>query len=230
MELHKLTNNSHKNIDQKFIAENLSALLKQRNLNVNQLAQLIGIPMMTIRRLLSGETEDPRISTLKLIANYFNISIDSLINGASHNKILGSKGIKSYLIPKFTWVSLSRLNKTEILDINEWEEWESISLSEPHILSNESFALESRPSMYARFPKGTIFIIDPQALPTDGDIVLIKIKQNNEFTLKELIVDPPSWRLSSLVTDSSTIDFSEEDHEIVGVSLLTMLYNPKFNN
>ena len=64
---------------QKLIARNLSALLQKHHLNANQLANILGIPMMTVRRLISGETEDPRISTLKIIADYFQVSIDFLI-------------------------------------------------------------------------------------------------------------------------------------------------------
>jgi transcriptional regulator with XRE-family HTH domain len=209
------------------IASNLSILLKQHHLNTNQLAQGLGLPMMTIRRLLSGETEDPRISTLKTIADYFNISIDLLIGDDPRALLVASKKVKSYLIPKVTWELLPQLEDSEFL--TSVEEWQSISLGNNDAISKKTFALESRPSMYPRFPKGTVFIIDPDTAPTDGDIVLIKIKDHNEFTLRELVIDPPDWRLSPLVTDSNTINFSLEKHAIIGVSVLTLLYNPKFN-
>jgi transcriptional regulator with XRE-family HTH domain len=215
--------------DQKLIAENLSALLKQHNLNANQLAQLLGIPMMTIRRLMSGETGDPRISTLKMIAEYFNVSIDLLIGAEQKNILLPSKKIKSYLIPKISWETLSKFVSVEDVDLKDWAEWHTLSLNDNYSISKKTFALESRPSMYPRFPKGTIFIIDQNTKPADGDIVLIWLKENNEFTLRELIIDPPNWRLSPLVTDSDTINFSADSHEIIGVSLVTMLYNAKLS-
>ena len=218
-----------KNNKKKSISNNLAALLKQQNLSGGQLAQVLGIPMMTVRRLLSGETEDPRISTLKIIADYFNISIDFLIGDDPRNLLISSKKIKSYLIPKVGWDSLTRIKNIDEFYSSDWHDWQSISLSDNDAVSRNSFALESRPSMYPRFPKGTIFIIDPTLAPTDGDIVLIKIKENNEYTLRELIVDPPNWRLSPLVLGSNIINFSMDEHEITGVSLLTMLYNPKLN-
>lgn len=220
---------AHQFITQNLLSENLSVLLKQHNLNANQLAQLIGIPMMTVRRLISGETEDPRISTLRIIADYFDISIDLLIGGDPRTIIAASKKIKSYLIPKINWEFLSRFDNHEKYDFDDCSEWQSISLNYNDHIGKNAFALESRPSMYPRFPKGTIFIIDPDTTPTDGDIVLIKIRENNEFTLRELIIDPPEWRLSPLISDSNTIYFSIDRHAIVGVSLLTILYNPKFN-
>lgn len=215
--------------DQKLIAENLSALLKQHNLNANQLAQSLGMPMMTIRRLISGETEDPRISTLKIIADYFNVSIDILIGEDKQIILTPSKKIRSYLVPKITWENLPKLISSKEIDAADWKEWQSLSLNENDSVSKRTFALESRPSMYPRFPKGTIFIIDPVTKPTDGDTVLIKIIDNNEFTLRELIIDPPNWRLGPLVTDSDSINFNPNLHEIIGVSLINMLYNAKIS-
>ncbi|HAU0370715.1 TPA: LexA family transcriptional regulator, partial [Legionella pneumophila] len=196
----------------KSIAENLTALLKKNNLNSNQLAQVLGIPMMTIRRLMSGETEDPRISTLKIIADFFNISIDHLVGEDSSIDLISSKNIKSYTVPKIGW---SELNKFYSTDDYNWSEWQSISLNDSDNISKKTFALESRPSMYPRFPKGTIFIIDPQIQPTDGDIVLVKIKLNSEYTLRELFVDPPHWILAPLIIDSESINFDRKSHEIV---------------
>jgi transcriptional regulator with XRE-family HTH domain len=213
--------------NQKYIAENLSALLKQNNLNVNQLAHHLGMPMMTVRRLLLGETEDPRISTLKIIADYFNVSLDLLISNSPGIISASSKKIKSRLIPKLNWEILQKLNTVDVINYERWNDWQSITLSNSDMISKNAFAIESRPSMYPRFPQGTIFIIDPEAKPADGDIVLIKIKVNNEFTLKELTIDPPNWRLSSLVRDSDIINFSIDNYEIIGVTILTMLYNQK---
>lgn len=221
--------NAERLCKQKLIAKNLSALLKQNNLTPTQLAQILGIPMMTIRRITSGETEDPRVSTLKMIADYFKVSIDILIGKELKNSPFSSKKVKSYIVPKITWENLHKLKSSDEFNSNDWNEWQSLSLNENDSISKKAFALESRPSMYPRFPKGTIFIIDPDIKPTDADIVLIRLKDNNQFTLRELIIDPPNWRLAPLVPDSETFLFSSALHEIFGVSLITMLYNAKIS-
>lgn len=207
------------------LAENLRALLKSRNLNANQLAQILGIPMMTIRRLLSGETSDPRISTLKLVADYFDISVDSLIEGNDHTVIKFLEKTKPHWVPTLDWDTVKKITTINDLDLSKWKQWQSVNLGERDIISKNAFALESRPSMYPRFPQGTIFIIDPDVIPTDGDIVLIKLKENNELTLRELTIDPPEWKLHPIVSGSSTLQFSKKEHEIAGVNLLTILYN-----
>ena len=209
------------------LAENLCSLLKSHHLNATSLAQKLDIPMMTIRRLLSGETTDPRISTLKLIADYFRISIDDLIAVGNPPAIQSLKRTKAHLIPILDWETAEKMISLHDLNLPQWKEWQSLSLSEEDAISKNAFALESRPSMYPRFPKGTIFIIDPDSIPTDGDIVLVKIKKNNELTLRELHIDPPEWQLRSVISGSNSLQYVKREHEIVGVILLTMLYNRK---
>jgi transcriptional regulator with XRE-family HTH domain len=211
----------------KKLAENLQSLLSQNNLNANQLGQILGIPMMTIRRLLSGETTDPRISTLKLIANYFNVTVDYLVSENKANLANPVNKSKSYLVPKLDWSTVGKISSFEEIDLSKWQEWQSISLQDKELISRHAFALESRPSMYPRFPYGTVFIIDSEIEPTDGDTVLIKLKSNKELTLRELIIDPPEWQLYPIVPGSSILPYSKENHEIIGINILTMLYNRK---
>ncbi len=210
------------------LAKNLRVLLKTNGLNANQLAQLLGIPMMTIRRLLLGETTDPRVSTLKLIADYFDVSIDSLIengNFAANNSSLGKA--RPLFVPKLNWETVSKISSLSEINLATWKEWQSISLVDKEKISANAFALESRPSMFPRFAQGTRFIFDSAVVPQDGDIVLIKLKKNNELTLRELVIDPPEWQLHSVVAGSNILHYSESEHEIIGINILTMLFNRK---
>lgn len=59
--------------------ENLSLLMNEYNITDSELARALKLPYNTIHRLVSGQTTDPRISTLKSIATYFNVSLDSLL-------------------------------------------------------------------------------------------------------------------------------------------------------
>src|SRR3990167_4059426 len=64
--------------DGAIIAENIKKLMDARNLSELHLARDLGLSVMTVRRVISGETGDPRISTLSLIADYFQVSVDFL--------------------------------------------------------------------------------------------------------------------------------------------------------
>lgn len=48
------------------IAKNMRSLLDEHRVTKNDVVRSLNIPAMTIRRLVSGETTDPHISTLKL--------------------------------------------------------------------------------------------------------------------------------------------------------------------
>ncbi len=211
-----------------YLPKNISTLMKQKSMNASQLAHTLDVPLMTIGRLLSGKTKDPRISTLKVISDYFKVSIDILINEEINPKNSSTfSNNKTYTVPKFTWDNLSLLKTIEDLDFNNWADWQSVSLKDNNIMSHKSFALESRPSMYPRFPQDTVFVIVPDLVPTDGDLILIKFKENDECTLRELLIDPPEKRLLPLIEDSKTLILNDDTHEIIGVCCLTILYGHK---
>lgn len=206
------------------ISDNLNRLIELKKTTDNRVAQDINIPVMTVRRLLSGETTDPRISTLKLLAEYFDVSIDDLI--ASNNEInYGVMGqSKPLFIPVLDW---SAAQRSSSIDFSKWHEWVPVTVGKNETISARSFALESRPSMFPRFQQGTVFIIDPELSATDGDLVLVKLRENDELTLRELFVDPPDWQLHQLNQGGSALQYAKEKHEIVGVVFLTLFYNRK---
>lgn len=210
-----------------YLAQNLRDIFREKDLNANQLAQILGIPMMTIRRLLSGETTDPRISTLKILADYFGVTVDSLVEKAGLMGVKYSRNARPIFVPKLNWEIVGKISSLNDINLTEWKDWQAVSLSGKEKVSNNAFALESRPSMYPRFPHGTIFIFDSDITPKDGDIVLIKLKSNDELTLRELVIDPPEWQLHSVISASNVMPYSGNQHKIVGINILTLLFNRK---
>jgi transcriptional regulator with XRE-family HTH domain len=208
------------------IADNLRALFKKRRVSESEVALALNIPVMTIRRLLSGETTDPRVFTLKTIADYFDISVDVLLEEKEAQPLELSGKNKSIFVPVFDWATLEK-SSSIIKDINlsEWKDWHLVSLWNSLNLGKNSFALESRPFMYPRFQNGTLFIIDPDTSPSDGDLVLIKINKSNEITLRELKIDSPDWQLHPVVPGSTVLEYDNETYSVVGVVLLTLFYN-----
>ena len=57
----------------------LSHLIKKSGISEAALGREIDVPRATINRLVSGKTPDPRASTLKAIATYFNVTVDQLL-------------------------------------------------------------------------------------------------------------------------------------------------------
>ncbi|TLY46799.1 MAG: helix-turn-helix transcriptional regulator, partial [Gammaproteobacteria bacterium] len=111
--------------DQKItLSQNLYILLEIHNVNLSQMAQTLDIPVMTIRRLLSGETADPRVSTLKLIADYFNISIDSLIQSNEKFIKLSRKKSTPLFLPILDWETAQKITTIHELDLTKWKSWQ----------------------------------------------------------------------------------------------------------
>lgn len=60
------------------IKDNLAELLAQRKINPTYLAKETGIPQPTIHRILSGESESPRVENLNVLAAYFGVTLSGL--------------------------------------------------------------------------------------------------------------------------------------------------------
>lgn len=204
------------------IAKNVSALLKIHAVSESELARSLNTSVMTVRRIISGETEDPRISTIKLIADYFNVSIDSLLEDQGNQSINVMEKKTTRFVPILNWSTLETIDSIADSDLSEWNEWYPI-VSKHNEISPKTFALESRPSMQPRFPHGTLFIINPNETPIDGDIILIKMVLEKELSLRELRIDSPKWQLQPIITGSETLFFDKQKHNIVGVVVLTIL-------
>ena len=208
------------------ISGNLNTLMKLKKTTETKVAQDLNIPVMTVRRLLSGETTDPRVFTLKTIADYFQVSLDALVGTQQLMPHEMNHPSKPTFIPMFGWENVTNRDN---IDLNQWKTWIPVSIRNDAPLSSQSFALESRPSMYPPFQPGTIFILDPALKPSDGDLVLVHLPKNNEVTLRELSVDPPDWYLRSVSQNANVLNFSKNEHKIIAVVYLTLFYNRKMH-
>lgn len=211
------------------IAKNLKALIVNSKVPELEIARALNTSVLTIRRIISGETEDPRISTLKAIADYFNVSIDSLLDDNEQRSINAMVKNKPRVIPILSWKEIEATDSITNINLNDWNEWYPV-VGEQNYISASTFAIESRPSMQPRFPLGTLFIINPDETPMDSDIILIRMKQEKELSLRELIIDSPKWQLQPIVTGSETLFFDEKKQEILGVVVFTVLHKRKMQS
>ncbi len=190
---------SKKKSDHDLLIQSIKRLmLSNGDMSEAELARCTGIPKTTVYKILSGETTDPRYSTLTQIANFFNVSLDELTGLASLESQRRKEPGK--IIPILKWSDIIK-GKSFIssLSANNWENWVNIDI-EVH----NGYALMSRPSMRSRFPKGTIFIIDPNLKPEDGDYVIINYKDSDEIALREISIDGKIIQLLAFDPTSSS--------------------------
>ena len=203
------------------LSNNLIKLLKLSRTNEAELARKLNITYNTIHRLVSGTTSDPKLSTLNQIAKYFNVSLDMLLSDQS--KFHGLDGERPRFVPIFTWEAIKSNNFMRDFNYENWEKWLPIATNEKNIINDNCYALASTKSMQPRFPIGTTFIIKPDEPPIDGDLIIIKFKDDQSVSLRELIIDSPEWQLCPISPGSKNLILDNEKIEIIGVVILTLI-------
>lgn len=58
--------------------ENLAYLIDRARTNPTALSGQTGVPQSTIWRILNGESEDPRTSTLQKLADFFGVTVQDM--------------------------------------------------------------------------------------------------------------------------------------------------------
>ena len=207
------------------IADNLAYLMQLHHLSENRLARALDTSVMTVRRLLSGETEDPRILTLKAIADYFNTSVDFLLHEFNHQPLTRMPAKISEYIPVLAWDSFSEADDVQALDLSTCTSWYPVVVPEKNTQTTHLFALRTRPSMQPRFPLDTILVIKQSEQPLDGDLVVVKMRDSKQLSLRELKVDSPYWQLQPVVAGSEVIFFRENQQVILGVVLFSISHS-----
>lgn len=171
---------------------NLQYLIDKAGISEAELSRYTNIPQPTLHKILSGKTTDPRISTLKILAKHFNVSIDQLLAGFSAD--FENQKIKTQPIPLISWENCIQGNSfTKNLTLTNWPNWVTNDWISPHV-----YGLISKPSMMPRFPKETILIISSDIEPRDGDLVVVHYPSSKEATIRELSIDGPTKLLLSI--------------------------------
>ncbi|MCW5589717.1 MAG: helix-turn-helix domain-containing protein [Legionellales bacterium] len=180
----------------------LRALMKSRRLSESELSRQTGIGQPVIHRMVSGETSNPKIETLRPVALYFNLSINQLIGDEPLPKGLVEG---SYAQTVRAWVQVPLLN---------WEQaaqWPKVADEEitQHVptdlsVSDNAFALVVKDStMLPRFPEGTLIVIDPAYKPKDRDYAVVHIEGHKQATFKQILIDGEDTYLKPLNSDFS---------------------------
>jgi SOS-response transcriptional repressor LexA len=190
---------------------NLRRLMHEAHLSDAELSRRTKISQATLHKILTAKTEDPRASTLKILADFFNTSIDELLTGSATINIEKSdSNIQS--VPIISWQDCcDPIKFTMNLTPTNWDKW---VVSE--FLAKHAYALASKPAIESRFPKGTVLFIVPDLEPKDGDHVVVLYPNTTEATLRELSTDGPSKLLLPIGSNASPTEL-DENIKMLGV-------------
>jgi SOS-response transcriptional repressor LexA len=170
----------------KNLPRNLASLIHQAGITEAKLAKSLNIPYVTIRRIINGDTTDPHLSTLKLISDYFYVGLDALIG--SMLPVYGCGNVvasasQAHAIPLLDWQQVCQLQPSVVLASSNMPIVPSV------VVSQQAFALLSKPCMSPRFPMHTMLIFDPKEPIQDGDLVLVVYQDILEAAVKKIVLD-----------------------------------------
>lgn len=174
------------------LSEVLKALLNRKKLTVSELSRHTGIVQPVIYRMTTGETDNPKLSSLLPIANYFNVNISQLI-GEEPLDTLYAPELKTKAIPLLNW--------------SQAYEYKKYIFTEPKNimvagLSEQAFALiMPDTSMEPMFQRGSLLIFDPLIEPQDRSFVLVHLGVTQTTITRQLIIDADQKYLKPLNPD-----------------------------
>lgn len=182
------------------IGKNITALMVKKKTDTKTVSALTGISISLLNSLKRGEG-NPTLGTLITLAKYFGVHINDLVNTDSISRQAAIK-----LVP------------LRVLNYAHLDQTVRNSSQNIYLPVNENcdglFAIKiTNSSMLPFFDKGSIFIISTEKKYTDGDIVLLRVSNDqNIFRKIFLIGNHCSFQHISIGAEAHTF----RDYKIIG--------------
>lgn len=207
----------------------LRQLMSCSGLSANALAKHLDLPPPTVNRLITGEVQDPRLSTLTGIANYFGVSLDQLVGRLELEKPFKNTNSEIQLvarppmsIPILTIAQAVNYQKF-ISAPDNWLPWQSQSTKQEDIKKDRIFAVAIRNNLYEPlFAQGSYLIVNPAITLSSGDYILLNFGNDPVSVIKKYVAEGNYKYLYSLKPDMKTIAYNVNECTILGV--ITELY------
>lgn len=201
------------------LRENLNKLMDECKINMSQLHRHTGVPIGTIQRMRNDPEPNPTISSLKPIADFFNVTVNQLIGDEALpvNRLIGA-----YVEKENSW---------ENVPIISWQQaitWPNAKLENPIFVKTDaeiptsSFALKVEEENWDGFLKNTILIVAFNLKPEHRDYIITHKQGENSVSLKQLIIyegisylKPPNREFKTSVLDST--------YDVIGVVVQTKM-------
>ncbi len=188
----------------------LKKLIPEHRLNTSELARLTGVLQPVLHRMVTGETDNPKIATLLPIAKHFNITVDQLMGEAPLD--IASESLK-----------LQNWHQIPLLDWPTVSQWPNVTASHTvetnALISANAYALTVKDStMSPRFPVGTLLIIDADLTPANQDFAVIELEPKEEPTFRQVFFDRNDIYLKPSNPDFKTIHLEKtSSYRFLGV-------------
>ena len=192
------------------MVERIRALMRQHGMNDADLARKTGVSAGTLSRVLSMETEDPRISTVLAIADALGSTVGYLLQSE-----------RAYPIPILGWEEIVDFAHGH-RDVTRKTQW--LTVDTPR--RPGTFAAKTKPSMAPRFREGSIVVVEPGVALRDAHVVAA-IVDGGAPALHRVVKDGEvAWLKSLNATRAETVNALAEGVVVFGVVTESRLINP----
>ena len=170
-------------------------LMEHFKMSEADLCRSVNLPQTTINRLLTGQTCDPRISTLTILAQFFDVSLDQMIGkeklilNPSYHQARGT------IIPIIEWSHLKQWFSSQ----NDTENISQNFVKTEKILSTGSFAIKTPIACESVFGKDSLLIMNRlhDVASLEGQMVLVELS-NEQYGLRQILQEGSTYYLKRL--------------------------------
>lgn len=194
------------------------SLMQSNNMDESSLAKACNISLASLSRIKNNPESNPTISTLRPIAEFFNITIDQLLGYSPLNK--NTAQIKRVPIINnldvFTWLN----NKNTKSPINSW-----LSCDLP--ISDHTFAMSYKLDNNSTVLQNCLILVDPKRELKHEDLILIYNKKIKQFFLRLISIDDQNKLflkpIESGFSDYIALDSCSKNIDLIGVAVESRL-------
>lgn len=173
----------------KVLSDNLKKLLFFHNMKATELARAVELPQPTIHRLINGKSKRPYASTIKIIADFFSLSVHELLKTELSLSTAPNMQPRIEAIKQIPLVHYSELQTLK----DSLQKTKQSTVSKKN-LSLSAFAIMGK--IHEESPN-SIFIFDPETKARDRQAVIVRL-ENNELCFGELLIDGEKHYLKQL--------------------------------
>lgn len=204
------------------ISVNLKRLMEREKINASELGRSIKLAQPIIHRLLTGKNVNPKLATIRPIADYFDVTISQLI-GEDLLVLDDQVGEGS------TWKQVPVLSWGDVVSVVGGEQTVVVSeqVSTDACVSESAYAVViENTGLEPHFPKGAKVVVEPMRQATDSDFLVVITNEGGDPHIRQVVSDGADSYLKSLNPALSKMNMVrlENAHKILGVVVQVKLY------
>lgn len=197
----------------KAIIKQLNELMDATGSNPTELARLTGIAQPTVHRILSGQSDDPKLSNLRKLARALGTTLSQLEAGTAEPMVKEEAAQYSANtdVPVFN-----------LRDIENGYDQPLFRMPCPVEHSHSTYAAKvhdntMEASMGPSYPEGSIIFVDPEraAEAQNGDLVVFRLSESGVVGFKRLVDNETVRGLEPLNIRYPMVP--QQDFEVIGL-------------